>query len=288
MKKFLKEIFRDIIWKIKNHIRRRNALKSKSEDFFLNLEEKVLNEANCYFVLSTGRCGTLLLTKILNLDENSDVFHRPSPELVFPSTYAYKIGNDNPEKFKIASMCARYDHIENSFICDRNFVETNCRITFFAPFLAQVFKKSKFIHLVRSPISFIKSAVSRGFYQHPKADRGHITPKDDASISWDTMTPIEKSAWLWNETNSYIEDFKQEIDSSRYITIFSENLFTRPEEAEKSLSFLGNKSISKKQISKIIKKPVNKSKKSSLANNLNEEQIKNIEKYTSLAKLYNY
>jgi hypothetical protein len=42
------------------------------------------------FVLSTGRCGTQLLTTLFELHPKVDAHHEPAPELVYFGKYAYE------------------------------------------------------------------------------------------------------------------------------------------------------------------------------------------------------
>ena len=180
---------------LRKHWRLRRAYKTKPDDFFTQLPNSVYYDAKCVFVLSTGRAGTALLTKLFELGKNTDVYHTPFPQLKYLSKFAYENAESDKHCVEMAINVARFELILESFITNRVLIETNNRITFFAPSLASVFKKSRFIHVTRHPASFVRSAVRRGYYIDPRSAPGLITPKCEPMISkWCSMSPIEKNA----------------------------------------------------------------------------------------------
>lgn len=71
------------------------------------------------------------------------------------------------------------------------------------------------------------------------------------------MDQYMKMAWLWNETNQYIENFKGEVDASRVMTVKSEDLFSDVETTRKLVRFCRLPEISSKAVEKIIRIPRN-------------------------------
>lgn len=270
--------------------RRRRSLQSKPDEFFANLDESVKEGAPCLFVLSTGRCGTKLLTDILRTSRAIDVHHRPSPELVVPSRLAYEEGGDYPNEFRRATFMARYDLVENSYIKDQIYAETNCRITFLAPYLNQVFGGAKFLHLVRDPITFINSARARGYYQSERADRGHIKPVKGYDMQlWPTMTINQKIAWNWNSTNAFIEEFKETLPRGSVMTVRSEDLFEQADISRSVFDFLETDPPNEKTIKGLIGNPVNASKRGDESNPVDLEGLKSdVKEFAPLAKIYGY
>ena len=57
---------------------------------YTELYDIVHKESEPCFVLSTGRCGTALLTKIFEQHSDIDVHHTPTPELVYYSKLAHE------------------------------------------------------------------------------------------------------------------------------------------------------------------------------------------------------
>jgi hypothetical protein len=157
---------------------------------------------------------------------------------------------------KGAFLAGRYEAIRDYQLSGLRYVETNNRLTFFAPAIAELFPKAKFIHLVRHPSSFISSGMQRKWYTGQSiTDEGRISPPESLNL----MSRSDKIAWLWNTTNEYIENFKRSISVERVYTLQSEKLFTNVDEAislMKWLKFQTQPDLAKK----IIDTPVNKSK----------------------------
>ena len=259
----------------------------QTEYDYTELYDIVHKESEPCFVLSTGRCGTALLTKILEGHSAIDVHHMPIPELVYFSKFAYENHKRLSKEIKYLIDAARYDQIRNSFLLKKTFIETNNRITFFASQLAELYPKAKFIHLIRNPINFIKSGVARNWYtgKNPH-DEGHIILNHDLDV-WNNYSQTEKIAWLWNETNQFIEDFKKTKDTTRVMTIFAEDLFKDPETVINIFNFIDKVPFSATKIDALIKTPVNKSnaKKIESVNLTTDEHLINL---LSLSENYNY
>jgi hypothetical protein len=264
--------------------RKINAQKKYDYRKLYNIVHK---ESQPCFILSTGRCGTALLTKIFEQHANIKSYHTPTPELVYYSKFAYENHKELSNEIKLIIDAARYEHIRNSFLLNKTFVETNNRITFFAYQLKELFPKAKFIHLIRNPINFITSGMARNWYTgNNPHDEGHIIKNNDFKV-WDNYSQSEKIAWLWNETNQFIEDFKSQIEPERINTIFAEDLFKNSQTVIEIFKFLNLSPISTVKISSLTKTPINKG---------NVETIKSIyfkidQKFESLlplSKLYEY
>ncbi|MCB0686932.1 MAG: sulfotransferase [Saprospiraceae bacterium] len=222
------------------------------------LYDQVHQSAEPLFVLSTGRSGTKLLSDIIALDPKCIVAHQPSPELTHSAWYAYQ---NHGEKFnelcQIIDAC-RYEIIRDTWILGKKYIETNNRITFFAPYLADLFPKAKFIHLKRDPYQFITSGYSRNWYAYEKLfDEGKITPRKKDQIPWDRYTQVQKIAWLWKETNGFIDQFMTSLPSQRKLFLESDELYSSVEKIANLLSFAGINTISPKQIRSKISTPVN-------------------------------
>jgi len=257
---------------------------------FLALPRSVYENAPCCFVLSTGRCGTKLLTKVLNMSNTIDCQHTPSPELVQASKKAYERIWRDRECFRLAISMARYDLVRDSYLKDLIYLETNNRITFFAPVLADIFRKAKFIHLVRHPGEFVRSGIRRGWYTEKTGARlGKIVLSD--SHKWVVMSQIERISWLWNETNQFVERFKEEVqDQRRVFSLRAEELFSDPVKVQGIFEFLDVKPPALKRIKKVIKYPINIQKVGRFPKykEWSEEQKDQLKVYATLAVKYGY
>jgi hypothetical protein len=221
--------------------------------------EEIFDERYC-FVLSTGRCGTGLITKILDKSPQLLVCHNPKPELEYVSSFIHRT-SPSLESLKLSIIAARFDFFVNSFLVGRIFIETNNRITFFAPALAQLFPNAKFIHLIRNPADFVRSGMRRKYYKNNTVQHQRFNPVNN--YEWMRMTRLEKVAWEWNEINSSIDNFKSMIHQSRMMTIKSEQLFSQSEIIPALFDFIAvtnpfEGARGSKQIDQLLRRPVNK------------------------------
>jgi hypothetical protein len=283
----MSDLFKDYLSHNKaffEHLKNKKSINDRKDVDFVALSNKVHDEFAPIFVLSTGRNGTLLLTNLLAKSKNAVVFHEPVPELSMASKLAY-------EKHKIDSSFvagmfegARYEFLRTAFLLNKIYIETNNRITFFAHEIAKLYPNAKFIHLVRNPSSFIKSGLGRNWYSGETLyDEARIV-MNDAKV-WNTLNQYEKIAWLWNETNQFIEEFKTTVESTRVLTVKAEDLFKSVQISNDIFAFCELNSISNSAISKIIGTKTNAGK-SVLTD---AELLRNSqEKYCLLTQKYGY
>ena len=238
------------------------------------LPKDVLAQAAPVFVLSTGRVGTMLLTRLFELEKGLHIEHEALPEMLYTGKLAYA-DPSNIEFTKGALMAGRYEAIRDCQLQNLRYVETNNRLTFFAPAMAALFPNAKFIHLLRHPDSFVSSGIQRNWYTGKTiTDEGRIAPAKDSGIE----RQQDKIAWLWNATNAYIEDFKEGAGKDRTLTVRSEDLFSNTEEAERILNWLDFKA-DKTSIQKVLNRPVNTSRKKKTQQEYNPDLTPLVEKY---------
>ena len=238
------------------------------------LPEDVLANAAPVFVLSTGRVGTMLLTRLFELEKGLHIEHEALPEMLYTGKLAYA-DPSNIEFTKGAFMAGRYEAIRDCQLQNLRYVETNNRLTFFAPAMAALFPNAKFIHLLRHPDSFVSSGIQRNWYTGKTiTDEGRIAPAKNSGIE----RQQDKIAWLWNATNSFIEDFKEGAGKDRTLTVRSEDLFSNTEEAERILNWLDFKA-DKTSIQKVLNRPVNTSRKKKTQQEYNPDLTPLVEKY---------
>ncbi len=218
------------------------------------------NELNKYikdpvFVLSTGRCGTKWFSDIFQKDRSLAVFHAPVPNLSVQGKYAWELLRDNhrdpssPE-FKLLAeifIAGREQHLRYTAKAEKRYIETNNYITFFAPVLADIFPDAKFLHIVRNPVGFIRSGIDRSYYLEGNVDdmkriSGSSLPGNEL---WNSYSQYSKIAWLWNETNTFIETFSKQIAPERFKS-FVFNL-KEPDPVVEVMDFL-NINVSRKTI----------------------------------------
>lgn len=215
------------------------------------------------FVLSTGRSGTLLLTRLLQLSPDAYPLHEPRPELFRTSRRAYEEIHRTPEIFREVFKSAREEYVLRAAQLDRVYIETNNQITFFAPVIADVFPGAPFLHLVRHPGDFVRSGIRRKWYEGSHSHEiGRIVPADKAGkTAWEGWSQIKKIGWLWNETNSFIEAFAQTLPDGRMMLVKSEDLFREADVAEAIFRFLNLTGYDRKRVGRVIGKPMNVQRK---------------------------
>lgn len=199
-------------------------------EFWHNFTDNVLEQAEPTFVLSTGRCGTKLLTEAFETLPGVICQHTPTPELLYESRLAYEAGEQGKEMRRSAIRGARFELIAEAYLRERRYLETNNRVTFFAGELAEIFPRSRFVHVVRHPVDFVRSGARRDYYRGCYGDIGRIRPTSGEWLTaWDTLGDIGRIGWLWNETNAFIENVKRSLPAERCLMVKAEELFRDPE-----------------------------------------------------------
>lgn len=281
----LKQIFESFVSVNKEHFEQLKAQSKVSRLQNYKAEELYdLVHTNCspVFVLSTGRCGTMLLTRILSQLSEVGVYHEPYPEFVWHNKYAYENYSLNADSIAMMFDAARYETIRSDFLNNKTYIETNNRITFFAHQIIGLYPNAKFIHLIREPVSFVKSGFSRSWYSGDTIyDEGRI--KDTFRLEkWNNYETIEKVAWLWGATNDFILDFKSQTKAPVF-EISSKQLFNNPEKVQSLLAFLGFDPMNADTLEKLTKNPVNSSRS---VTSFNEEELRKIESILTQFKSY--
>ena len=216
------------------------------------------------FFLSTGRCGTKWFSSLLSNDPKLAVFHQPAPSLALQGKAVYEILMKEGAKpmahvntlVKELIWSARENHYRYTYKTGKRYIETNNYITFFAPFLFEIFPDARFVHLVRHPGEFVRSGVNRDYYTDSHSDDfKRIEPVIGTMTErWSSLGQIGKIAWLWNETNLFISNFLKTIPEEQFIRFnFNQLEASRVQEI---LNFLGS-DIALRKINKLIPKKIN-------------------------------
>jgi hypothetical protein len=252
------------------------------------LSDKAATEVEPVFVLSTGRCGTKWLTELLSRSNDVFVNHALQPELIRQSRRAYELGPTNVDFLTEIVRAARDDLISAAHQRSRVYVETNNKITFFAFALKNAYPRSRFVHLYRHPADFVRSGMRRGWYSGHSHDVGRIVMKE--SGQWERLSRVERIAWLWNETNSFIEVFLQELEPDRSIAVQSEQMFSDGKVTLEICRFVGGDDISSFDVNKMLGKRVNVQRQGDFPRfeEWTVEQQEILRKWCTLASKYRY
>jgi hypothetical protein len=217
---------------------------------------KMYNQYAPVFILSTGRAGSKFLPALLNLSPNIAAYHEPRPTLEYFSNYAYHHQQEDEILTQMIDA-ARMESILEDYIKDKIYVESNQCLTFFAPVLARLFKKSRFVHIVRHPGDFVRSAVRKGWHKNDSIWESGRLKMADEQQQWTQMDQIERLAWLWNSTNQFIEDFKETIAKERVAFFKLEDLSADVGSVKELLCFTGGKEVPGDIIEKMQNTKVN-------------------------------
>ena len=189
------------------------------------------------FVLSTGRCGTLTLAHLFKLAPDVRAFHEPLPDLCFLNNWLYQQPVDDSEIVFLALHFARGFLWDPLSLADKRYVETSNQTTFLAPWLHQLMPQARFLHLVRSPRPFARSATRRGWYTVPTATKRKISPRPGApaAAGWDARDAFSKNVWYWNEVNRFACDFLNALPPGQGIRLHAEDIFSGQPKALRQL-----------------------------------------------------
>lgn len=184
------------------------------------------------FVLSTGRTGTVSITKILNLDKNTYSIHEPRPSRRFHifSRFLFekKLSEAFIKKHYLKKRQRLFDRIEH-----KNYIEVN-------PFFwsaGHIFNNVKILHIVRDIESYIKSRLNfgaKGWHKHIidyvpfyNIDVSKIDGYDIKN--WNNLSKSEKETWRWIFINEKIEQNK---GNSNYLRIKFEDIYLGDEKTK--------------------------------------------------------
>lgn len=217
----------------------------------------------CVFVLSTGRTGTKTVAALLNLSKGAFVYHEPTPKLYPLARKAYDHAN-HPlalEILEAAVLTARQDLWSYAAAAHLGYVETSPQVTFLAPVLLKLMPHARFIHLLRDPRSVVRSAMRRQWYAGHRNDPFRIVPRLETEWAalWQQLTPLQKNAWMWQETNAWITHFMStSLPKAQQLQVHSEDIFRgRPEVLQQLFEFACLPMAPEHRISRILDKKLN-------------------------------
>jgi hypothetical protein len=179
----------------------------------------------CYFVTGTGRCGTMLLYKLLNIGTNTLCHHEASIKYT-KLNHAYQTKNVRKLIEDIDTQIKPLVKKQNRKGHSYGEVSGLLYLCLKELYL-RYGNRTRFILLVRHPVEFVRSALSRGFFDdsHPHSLE-HIRATDTTDIGrrWLTATPFEKCLWYWNEVNRLVYDFFLDIPKEIWRIQLMENI----------------------------------------------------------------
>lgn len=192
------------------------------------ITEPVWKEAECIFILSTGRTGTKTLARLLDLSDRVSAFHEPTPQLLVERKRARWEVHKDKKKYRKIFARARGASLFNAVRHRKVYAETSARLTFFAPVIADLLPRAKFIYIHRSPTEIVRSGMRRGWYVDHPADYARVKPvvSEEASARWNDWDAFSKICWYWNVYNRFALNFCDYVEETRVLTLRAEEIFS--------------------------------------------------------------
>jgi hypothetical protein len=209
------------------------------------------------FVLSTGRCGTQWLARLLDTSfgESALVAHEPLHAAYEPRLMlgAKEPSGIPPERLEvIAAHVAWIGEVLQS----SHYIETGHPCWSSLPFLIERLRPNvKVIHLVRHPVPTAWSWITHQAFCPPLlphlSEKVLLAPFDDGvrfpeyRDLWHAMTPYEKALYYWAEVNAFGLDLEQRA-SVPWLRIRFEDLL-RGDGVERLFEFAGLETVRRKE-----------------------------------------
>ena len=214
---------------------------------------RLLDSYEPVFFLNTGRSGSKFLTHLMGQCAKIDGYHEAFPNLMHLPNFCLSC-QDN-DILRAIVISSRHELVLKSMLEDKLFVETNHALTFLAHQIASVFRRSKFVHIIRHPGDFVVSAIKKGWHKNDSIwEEGRIKMED--GDSWRKLSHISKLGWTWNRTHEFIENFKSHLSADRVITLRLEDLIKEPQIASQLLKFICDEELNVTE--EILNKKINK------------------------------
>ncbi|TAN56411.1 MAG: hypothetical protein EPN20_18805 [Magnetospirillum sp.] len=159
-------------------------------------------DVSCYFLTGTGRCGTMLLSRILSAGSDSHCNHEHSIT-TSKMKEAYYTGDFIELNKEVEAVIAPVVKKHNDG--GRSYGECSGHLYFVLEEIYRVFGMStRFALITRRPDEFVRSALARGFFDssHPHGlEHLRPNPADPVGAKWAEMSPVEKCLWYWTFVN---------------------------------------------------------------------------------------
>lgn len=210
------------------------------------------------FVLSCGRSGSKAIANFLNKHQDIDFFHDSFPH-IYPWSNEVLYQTEDPTAVK-EKLYALYNAMD--FGSKSVHGQSDQKLAPLVPLLDTLFPNAKYIWLIRSAKSFVKSSYQRGWFSNsefnlpesaegPDPKRrpskfdafhrtngyktGHFTEKE-----WSDLSAFGRNCWYWSFWNGLINENLRAIPTQRKLKLKLEDLNS----AHESLSSFLNLDLS--------------------------------------------
>ncbi len=193
-----------------------------------------------FFILGTGRCGTVTLYRLLGSVADCECLHEGRNWgrgiALKPLTVEFRQAYEHQGAVPLLRELfgdARIDHIRNCLAAGKHFGESNQYALPFIDFLQDEYPEAKFIHLVRNGYETVMSweARKRGIYPKdgtPGNQWADAKPEPPAGDPWHEAWPSfkrrQKIIWYWAHGNDFIERKLRALNPGRRMLVRLEDL----------------------------------------------------------------
>lgn len=204
----------------------------------------------------TGRCGTMLLARVLGLSERIMSEHEAC--FLHESMYDFVHHRDGS---------GYQEDIKTRFIpklaeaCDQGcrYAVSSAHGCFAVPLIQQrLDSQCHIVVLLRSAQGFVRSALARGFFDPTHAhycDQAAPHPADAIAKRWNETSPFEKCLWYWSLVNQALLRAFESDDQARWNLLHAESI--NPFTISSLLQRLDIRDISETGITRALQRRVN-------------------------------
>ncbi len=191
------------------------------------------------FILSTGRTGTQFFSRYLTDScQNTLCLHEPAPSRRFKWYSNFYL----QKKISSGFIASQYYGCRKRLFRDpdfQNYVESSNFLFGLMPALDPLIHRMAVVHLVREPVSYIRSHLNKGFWTGIKGFTARHIPGWLESLDKDILRsgdPVMILAARWIYVNTIISNYEKDYP---YLLLRFEDLFGKaPETAGKALNAL--------------------------------------------------
>lgn len=218
----------------------------------------VWRRGRAIFTLTTGRTGTDTLTRLLALSDLIDAHHEPLPKLIPERKRAREEVYQNMGRYRRIFVQARGGPLLKAVLIGKIYAETSPKLTFFAPVIADLLPRAKFIYLHRHPAEVVRSGMRRLWYQGHEHDEVRIRPAcgEKHFEEWSSWDAFTKNCWSWHAYNEFALDFLSHMEQERVLNLSSEDLYSG-EATPGIFQFIGTPEPSANDVQEVLRRKHN-------------------------------
>jgi len=241
-----------------------------------------LTSSDIIFLVTPGRSGTKSLIDYVRRNGSLCAVHAPKPCLATLGSLFWK---DKVDRTAVqwSYFTARERYLYESYRRGIAFLDGDCKNLPLLPVLSEIYPSSKFVHVVRNPLAFVKSGLNRGYFvDKDPVFWGHLYFEKENRYAKNFDDQVKMIAEFWEISNKIASNLHEKLGAKRFVTLKSEDMFRNSGEIENAFNKIGFK-LSEFPINKALPR-LNKSKKPKVYDDRHILEI--IEQNCPSAKLY--